>query len=74
MTALPALRALAGTVAIIGAGVVLGKCFQYIAVDFLGSRLGFEAASTVGLACLAVVLLGLNSRFPKIGRLLMRRR
>ena len=48
------------------AAVSIGKLFQLAAVDQLGERLGFDLASTIGLAPFIVVLLILQSRYPRL--------
>ncbi|WP_440847436.1 hypothetical protein [Sphingomonas sp. 22176] len=45
------------------AGVALGKFFQYSAVEYLGTRIGFDLASFVGLAPFIAILFVLDKQW-----------
>jgi hypothetical protein len=59
------MRRICYTVLFVAVGVAVGKWCQYTAVDYLGSRLGFELASLVGLVPFLAILIMMKGRFPR---------
>ena len=56
---------LAYTIGFVVIGVALGKVAQYGAVTLVGNRIGFEAASALGIAPVIVAALWLKGRHPR---------
>ncbi len=56
---------LAYTIAFVAAGVTLGKMAQYGAVELVGDRIGFEAASALGLTPILGAAIWLKNRHPR---------
>lgn len=51
------------TAMLVIAGIALGKSFQYSAVEYLGTRIGFDLASFVGLAPFIAILFVLDRQW-----------